>query len=129
MLPYPQIDPVALAIGPLKIHWYGLMYLIEFAGVLVMGRMRLGRDDATLHPSRPVALGRREDLLKGDLARQPKLLRIDRAVLRNPHRCADGVVHRGEGLGSGILDDCAVAAVLIQLRLHRLVPRGVELRQ
>ncbi|MGH8330910.1 MAG: hypothetical protein ACRES0_10890, partial [Pseudomonas sp.] len=25
MLPYPQIDPVALAIGPLKIHWYGLM--------------------------------------------------------------------------------------------------------
>lgn len=28
MLPYPQIDPVAIAIGPLKIHWYGLMYLI-----------------------------------------------------------------------------------------------------
>ena len=23
MLTYPQIDPVALAIGPLKIHWYG----------------------------------------------------------------------------------------------------------
>lgn len=28
MLPYPQIDPVAVAIGPLKIHWYGLMYLV-----------------------------------------------------------------------------------------------------
>ena len=27
MLPYPQIDPVAIALGPLKIHWYGLMYL------------------------------------------------------------------------------------------------------
>ncbi|MEG1042744.1 MAG: hypothetical protein RSE94_22790, partial [Pseudomonas sp.] len=26
MLPYPQIDPVAIALGPLKIHWYGLMY-------------------------------------------------------------------------------------------------------
>ena len=25
MLPYPQIDPVAIALGPLKIHWYGLM--------------------------------------------------------------------------------------------------------
>ena len=25
MLAYPQIDPVALALGPLKIHWYGLM--------------------------------------------------------------------------------------------------------
>jgi phosphatidylglycerol:prolipoprotein diacylglycerol transferase len=27
MLPYPEIDPVALALGPIKIHWYGLTYL------------------------------------------------------------------------------------------------------
>lgn len=26
----PQIDPVALQIGPLAIHWYGLMYVIAF---------------------------------------------------------------------------------------------------
>ncbi|PAU88344.1 prolipoprotein diacylglyceryl transferase [Pseudomonas jilinensis] len=32
MLAYPQIDPVALAIGPLQIHWYGLMYLIGIGG-------------------------------------------------------------------------------------------------
>ena len=32
MLPYPQIDPVALALGPLKIHWYGLMYLVGIGG-------------------------------------------------------------------------------------------------
>lgn len=31
MLPYPQIDPVALALGPLKIHWYGLAYLLGIA--------------------------------------------------------------------------------------------------
>lgn len=31
MLTYPAIDPVAIAIGPLKIHWYGLMYLVAFA--------------------------------------------------------------------------------------------------
>ncbi len=31
MLIYPHIDPVALALGPLKIHWYGLMYLFGFA--------------------------------------------------------------------------------------------------
>lgn len=31
MLTYPEIDPVALAIGPLKVHWYGLMYLAGFA--------------------------------------------------------------------------------------------------
>lgn len=30
MLMHPQIDPVALALGPLKIHWYGLMYLVAF---------------------------------------------------------------------------------------------------
>lgn len=31
MLTYPDIDPIALAIGPLKIHWYGVMYLLAFA--------------------------------------------------------------------------------------------------
>lgn len=36
MLPYPQIDPVALAIGPLKIHWYGLMYLIGIGGAWLL---------------------------------------------------------------------------------------------
>jgi phosphatidylglycerol:prolipoprotein diacylglycerol transferase len=28
MLTYPHIDPVALHVGPLSIHWYGLMYLL-----------------------------------------------------------------------------------------------------
>ena len=32
MIPYPNIDPVAVSIGPLSIHWYGLMYLVGFAG-------------------------------------------------------------------------------------------------
>ena len=30
MLTYPEFDPVALSVGPLKIHWYGLMYLAGF---------------------------------------------------------------------------------------------------
>ena len=30
MFVYPHPDPVALALGPLKIHWYGLMYLAGF---------------------------------------------------------------------------------------------------
>lgn len=29
---YPQIDPVALQLGPVAIHWYGIMYLIGFLG-------------------------------------------------------------------------------------------------
>ena len=31
MLQHPQFDPVAIALGPLKIHWYGLTYLVGFA--------------------------------------------------------------------------------------------------
>ncbi|GAC1498406.1 MAG: prolipoprotein diacylglyceryl transferase [Chamaesiphon sp.] len=32
MLYYPEINPIALKIGPLAIHWYGIMYLIGFIG-------------------------------------------------------------------------------------------------
>lgn len=31
MLHFPAIDPIAIALGPIKIHWYGLMYLAGFA--------------------------------------------------------------------------------------------------
>jgi phosphatidylglycerol:prolipoprotein diacylglycerol transferase len=27
---YPEINPIAFSIGPLSVHWYGLMYLIGF---------------------------------------------------------------------------------------------------
>ena len=30
MLIHPQFDPVALSLGPLSVHWYGLMYLLAF---------------------------------------------------------------------------------------------------
>lgn len=51
MLNYPQIDPVALAIGPLKIHWYGLMYLIGFAFTWIVGKNRAERQDAPITPA------------------------------------------------------------------------------
>ncbi|MGD4317696.1 prolipoprotein diacylglyceryl transferase, partial [Xanthomonas citri pv. citri] len=28
MLTHPQWDPVALHLGPIQAHWYGLMYLL-----------------------------------------------------------------------------------------------------
>lgn len=31
MLQYPQINPIAFQIGPIAVHWYGLMYLLGFA--------------------------------------------------------------------------------------------------
>lgn len=47
MLPYPQIDPMAIALGPLKIHWYGLMYLVGIGGAWLLASRRLERFDAT----------------------------------------------------------------------------------
>ena len=38
---HPQFNPVALSIGPLSIHWYGLMYLIGFAFFILLGRYRI----------------------------------------------------------------------------------------
>ncbi|MBC3936151.1 prolipoprotein diacylglyceryl transferase [Undibacterium rugosum] len=41
MLIHPNPDPVAFALGPLKIHWYGLMYLVAFTQFVLLGRYRL----------------------------------------------------------------------------------------
>jgi phosphatidylglycerol---prolipoprotein diacylglyceryl transferase len=49
MLVYPHIDPVALSIGPflgvgpLRVHWYGIMYLIGFAGAWSLAKLRARR--------------------------------------------------------------------------------------
>jgi phosphatidylglycerol:prolipoprotein diacylglycerol transferase len=44
---YPNIDPVAIHLGPLAVHWYGLSYLFGFVCVFLWmnrpaGRRRLG---------------------------------------------------------------------------------------
>lgn len=40
MLIYPQIDPVMVQIGPLAVHWYGMMYLAAFLAFVLLGRVR-----------------------------------------------------------------------------------------
>jgi phosphatidylglycerol:prolipoprotein diacylglycerol transferase len=40
MLTAPQIDPIAIQLGPLAIRWYGLMYLIAFLAFWWLGRRR-----------------------------------------------------------------------------------------
>ena len=40
MLVHPAIDPVAIHLGPLKVHWYGLMYLLGFWGCWWLGVVR-----------------------------------------------------------------------------------------
>lgn len=43
MLQYPDIDPVAVSLGPVEIHWYGIMYLIGFAAAWLLGKKRAAR--------------------------------------------------------------------------------------
>jgi phosphatidylglycerol:prolipoprotein diacylglycerol transferase len=40
MIAFPDIDPVAFQVGPLKVHWYGLMYLFGFGSGWMLGRIR-----------------------------------------------------------------------------------------
>jgi phosphatidylglycerol:prolipoprotein diacylglycerol transferase len=38
---HPQFNPVALQLGPVAIHWYGLMYLLGFVAFMTLGKRRL----------------------------------------------------------------------------------------
>lgn len=40
MLNYPHINPVAISLGPFKIYWYGIMYVIGFAAAWFLGLKR-----------------------------------------------------------------------------------------
>jgi phosphatidylglycerol:prolipoprotein diacylglycerol transferase len=51
MLTHPNIDPVALKIGPLAVHWYGLAYLAAFAVAWGLARFRARRADAPVTPA------------------------------------------------------------------------------
>jgi phosphatidylglycerol:prolipoprotein diacylglycerol transferase len=41
MLVHPQFDPVALSLGPVQIHWYGLTYLAAFGLFLFLAARRV----------------------------------------------------------------------------------------
>ena len=41
MLVHPQFNPVAIQVGPIAIHWYGLMYLLAFTQFILLGRIRI----------------------------------------------------------------------------------------
>ena len=44
MLVHPDFDPVALSLGPLKVRWYGLMYLVGFGCFFFLARYRAQHD-------------------------------------------------------------------------------------
>ena len=41
MLVHPDFNPIAFRIGPLEVHWYGIMYLLGFVSFWVLARLRL----------------------------------------------------------------------------------------
>ena len=57
MIEYPGFDKIALEIGPfgglgpLKIHWYGIMYLVAFATAWWLGRVRAKKPGSTWKPN------------------------------------------------------------------------------
>jgi phosphatidylglycerol:prolipoprotein diacylglycerol transferase len=57
MLIHPQFDPVAISLGPIAIHWYGVMYLVAFAQFIALGRYRIK------HDSSPINTEQLDDLL------------------------------------------------------------------
>jgi phosphatidylglycerol:prolipoprotein diacylglycerol transferase len=51
MIVYPNIDPIAFRLGPFKVHWYGIMYLIGFATAWLLARRRAARPGSTWKPA------------------------------------------------------------------------------
>jgi phosphatidylglycerol:prolipoprotein diacylglycerol transferase len=50
MLHYPGLNPVAVELGPIKVHWYGIMYLIGFAAAWWLGRLRAKGANSSWRP-------------------------------------------------------------------------------
>jgi len=57
MLMHPQFDPIAVQMGPVAIHWYGIMYLLAFAQFWLLGLVRIRRGQI------PLSQRQLEDLL------------------------------------------------------------------
>lgn len=58
MLVYPQIDPIAFHIGPLPVHWYGVMYLVGFLAAYLLGSLR-----SRNNPQSPISPDQVSDLI------------------------------------------------------------------
>ena len=57
MLVHPNFDPVALDLGPLSIHWYGIMYLLGFGAAWWIAQRR------SREPHSPITAKHVDDLI------------------------------------------------------------------
>jgi phosphatidylglycerol:prolipoprotein diacylglycerol transferase len=51
MLQYPGFNPIAFELGPVKVHWYGIMYLLGFAAAWWLARRRAKEPRSTWKPA------------------------------------------------------------------------------
>ena len=58
MLQYPHIDPVAIHLGPISVHWYGLMYIFGIFSAWFLIRYR-----AKIQPWSPIKPNQVADLI------------------------------------------------------------------
>ncbi|WP_392566157.1 prolipoprotein diacylglyceryl transferase [Utexia brackfieldae] len=47
----PQFDPIAFSIGPISLHWYGVMYLLGVLFALWLGNRRIKRHEVSIKKS------------------------------------------------------------------------------
>lgn len=52
MLTHPDFDPIIASVGPLDLHWYGLMYLFAFASAWLIAMYRTDKNDAPIAKAR-----------------------------------------------------------------------------
>lgn len=46
MLYAPNIDPIALKLGDFEIHWYGIMYVLAFVAIWILGSRKVRAPDS-----------------------------------------------------------------------------------
>ena len=51
MLKFPDIDPVVFSVGPLELHWYGLMYAVGFLAFWGLGRIHARNEHILVQPA------------------------------------------------------------------------------
>ena len=79
-IPFPEIDPVALRLGPLSVKWYGLAYMAGPAARLALRQV--------FAAARPAVAGRQAAVCSGQGRRSPALHDDRRAGRRAPRQRA-----------------------------------------
>jgi phosphatidylglycerol:prolipoprotein diacylglycerol transferase len=120
LIPFPDIDPVAISIGPLAVHWYGLAYVTGILLGWLYARRLVGNPSLWKGDQSPITHGHLDDFLVWVAAgvvlggRTGYILFYDLpAVLANPIRAIE-IWNGGMSFHGGFLG--AIIAIIIFAR-------------